>query len=269
MTLAPARRSPLRARALPSLAAVLAIAACNGSSASPPPRAPQPVASVAVTVPPSEDGGAAPSLGSDPATTDEEPRASEAPVARSVEAWRTWPRHRSTVLGGPPKPARLAPGDYACRTGAEYRYRPCTVQKDGAGFTWVDMPGSLLGLRAVVYDEGASLVVDGASADERPFGCFSCQERCTRDPSSCGCVELMDEAIRECLLRPIRTRLAKRGSVWTGTLQYATYVNRYEGSGAERHVTGWDPHMITLLVEIAPKSALPKPKPANRSEVAY
>lgn len=263
------RRTSLRLRAFTSAAALFALGACAAPAASPPPRAPEPIAPVAVTVPPSEDGGAAPTLAGERPEEPKEPSAVEAPVARTESAWRTWPRHRSTVLSGSPRKARLAPGDYACRTGAEYRFRPCTVQQDSEGFTWVDMPGSLLGLRAVIYDEGGALVVDGASADERPFGCFSCQERCSRDPSSCGCVELMEGGIRECLLRPITTKLARRGDVWSGTLQYATYFNHYEGTGADRRVTGWDPHMITLLVEIAPKSALPKPKPASRSEVEY
>jgi hypothetical protein len=161
--------------------------------------------------------------------------------------------------------SKLAPGAYACRIDAGYKLRPCTVRKDEKGFTWVDMPGSLLGLTAVVRDDGASIVLDGTSADPRPSGCFSCQERCSTDPSSCVCQDLMSGATRECLLQPLTARLTKSGAIWRGTMRHIGYFNHYEGSGQDRHVTAWDTRASTFVVEIAPPSALAPTRPTKEN----
>ncbi len=236
------------------------VIACGGGAAAVPAPSPAPVA---VVVPVAEDSGATSSpVAVEPPT--EGPPSAPASVAGDSDAERieNAPRHRSKVLDGPPRPSKLAPGTYACRIDAMYRFRACTVRKDEKGFTWIDMPESLLGLTAVVYDDGASIVLDGTSATPRPFGCFACQERCTTDPASCVCKELMPAASRECLLQPLTGKLTKSGAIWRGNIRHVAYFNHYEGPGTDRHVTSWDKTARSFLVEIAPASAL-APKPAD------
>lgn len=247
--------STLQCRLFVAVGAVTFMVACAGD---PPPAPFPPPVTVVVQLP--EDAGPA----SVPIAV-EQPDASTSTATPTVasgggepdpERIENAPRHRAKVLGGPARTSKLAPGNYACRIDAMYRFRACTVRKDEAGFTWIDMPESLLGLTAVVYDEGGSLVLDGTSASPRPFGCFACQERCSTDPSSCVCQELMPGASRECLLEPLTARLTKSGGVWRGNMRHVAYFNHYEGTGNDRHVTSWDKNPRTYLVEIAPVSAL-------------
>lgn len=241
----------LLVRVAPSATVGAVMIACGGGGSVRP--APAPVAVAVVEALPA-DGGAAPAVAAEPPA---EPvaspsTASDADPSRVEDA----PRHRAKVLDGPARPSKLAPGAYACRIDAMYRFRGCTVRKDESGFTWIDMPDSLLGLSAVVYDDGASIVLDGTSASARPFGCFSCQERCTTDPSSCVCQELMPAASRECLLQPLTAKLTKSGAIWRGSMRHVLYFNHYEGNGKDRRVTSWDTSSNAYLVEIAPASML-------------
>lgn len=143
-----------------------------------------------------------------------------------------------------------------------YRFRPCFVSKDSEGFTWLAMPGSLLRFLGVVYDQGATLVVDGTSDDSRPFGCFSCQERCTENPGECVCVELLPGASRECLAQRLTAGLTRANGTWRGWMNHAGYFNHFEGVGEARHVTRWDVRRQSFLVEMAPESSLPKEPPS-------
>lgn len=250
------------------------LVACGGASR--PADAPEaPTTNVQVAAPAASVSAPAAATGSEagagvtsaskpsPSSTTSSGSGAPSNVEEKLAVGRTAPRHRSKVLDGDPRPSKLAPGNYMCRVDAMYKLRPCTVARDERGFTWLEMPDGLLGLKGVVYDDGGALVFDGTTAEERPFGCFSCQERCTTDPSSCGCTELMPDASRECLAQPIVARLTKQGSSWVGNVKYKTYFNHYEGDGAARHVTGWDPKDNTFLVEVAPappeKKASQKP----------
>lgn len=214
--------------------------AARGSEATPEPllvplaRAPAPERA--------EDAGLAP-------TSDR--RESKVPTPRE-RLEETAKRHRSPVLDEPTaRAARVAPGTYACRIDSMYKLRPCTVTKDEHGFTHIAMPGSLLGFEGVLYDDGAAMILDGTSADRRPFGCFSCDENCS-EPGSCVCTELPPEASRECLGLPLTARLTKVGATWRGTFTHVSYSNHYEGSGAERRVTSFDTEKQKFVVEIAP-----------------
>lgn len=172
------------------------------------------------------------------------------------------PRHRAKVLDGQARPSKITPGSYMCRVDAMYKLRPCTVTRDEKGFSWLTTPGSLLELKGVLYDDGNAVIFEGATGEPRPFGCFSCDERCTDDPTSCVCQELMPDASRECLAQPLKVRLTRKGQGWSGTLAYKTYFNHYEGKGADRHVTGWDPSPNTFVVEIMPGARTTKPPPS-------
>lgn len=258
------RLRPCRALIVSIAAAVVIACGGGGSAASSSSPAAAPV------VVPVEDGGATAS----PIAVEPEPPAAEPPATapRAVgesdpDRIENAPRHRAKVLDGPARPSKLTPGGYACRIDAMYRFRACTVRKDEKGFTWIDMPSSLLGLTAVVYDDGASIVLDGASSYPRPHGCFACLERCVTDPSSCVCQELMPGASRECLLQPLTTKLTRSGAIWRGSIRYEAYFNHYEGTGNDRHVTSWEKRPSTFLVEIAPASALaPKPVDCRKTQ---
>ena len=47
--------------------------------------------------------------------------------------------------------------------------------------------GNLIGMRGVLYNDGEVVRFEGWPTDLRPFGCFSCQERCFIQPDSCAC----------------------------------------------------------------------------------
>lgn len=240
----------------------LVLAACGGAAAAP--AAPsEPVVAEVAPAPPSPvvpasrgdgDGDDPPAL----ATDDAGVPARDAALP-SAKLSRTAPRHRPSVLDGPPRPASLAPGAYACRVDRTYRLRPCTVSKDAAGHTRLEAPGGLVELTGVLFDEGGALVFEGTMGEDRPFGCFGCQERCSESPGSCACVELPEDASRACLAQPLRVRLTKQaGNRRVGVLAYDTYMNRYVGSGADRHPEGADVTKNQFVVEIAPASALPR-----------
>ncbi|AKV00619.1 hypothetical protein AKJ09_07282 [Labilithrix luteola] len=247
-----------------ALLSVASLIACGGPAADVPPSSSPaaPSSTVEVTAPSSSASVAEPvaDAGVEAARPSSKPEPSAvAETEQKLAIGRTAPRHHAKVLDGAPRPSKLAPGNYMCRIDAMYKLRPCTVTRDERGFTWLETPDSLLGLKGVIYDEGGGLVFDGTTAEERPFGCFSCQEHCTTDPASCACVELLPDASRECLARPIVARLTKKGSSWVGSLPYKTYYNHYEGEGAARHVTSWDTKDHTFLVEVAPAPAAKKP----------
>lgn len=168
-------------------------------------------------------------------------------------------RHRSPILDGEPRAARLSPGTYACRIDAMYKFRPCEITKDARGFTNIAMPGALVELQGVLYDDGPAIVIDGTSGDRRPFGCVSCDDLCTTTASSCvHCTELMRKGARECLEQPLTTRLTRVGAIWRGQLSIFTYSGHYEGVGSMRLVTSFDKDKQSFLVEIAPASSLPR-----------
>ncbi len=220
----------------------------------PKPSEPAAPKSVDVVVPSSVDASAPSSEApSSEAPADASASTEAAPSPREAEPLeRTAPRHRSKRLDEAPRPSKIAAGDYVCRIDAGYKLRPCSVTVDERGFTWLEIPSGLIPVKGVLSDEGNAVVFDGAPTEERPFGCFSCQERCTKEPGTCMCQELLPDASRECLARPVVVRLTKKGQGYTGWLDYVTYFNRYEGTGDERHVAGWDPQRNRFLFEIQP-----------------
>lgn len=228
---------------------IVAVAGCGASKPSEP-AAPK---AVDVVVPSSVDASAPSSEApSSDAPSASAPTEAAPPPQEAEPLERTAPRHRSKRLDEAPRPSKIAAGDYVCRIDAGYKLRPCSVTVDERGFTWLEIPSGLIPVKGVLSDEGNAVVFDGAPTEERPFGCFSCQERCTKEPGTCMCQELLPDASRECLARPVVVRLTKKGQGYTGWLDYVTYFNRYEGTGDERHVAGWDPQRNRFLFEIQP-----------------
>jgi hypothetical protein len=164
-------------------------------------------------------------------------------------------RHRSVVLEGTPRPARLAPGDYACLLVDDF-FKPCAVATDADGFTWIDAPRSALGLRGVAFDDGPTLVIEGSSSHERPFGCY----RTRFDVPE----ELEPEASRECVEQPMVLTLVERDGTWSGTLPYAVYKKRLAPAPPSSAPTavprpnvaapGWTVRRETFRVVIGPAS---------------
>jgi hypothetical protein len=174
-------------------------------------------------------------------------------LARYRALWKS-PRHRPAVLDEPPRAAKLAPGAYACRVSKEYRLRACTVERDEEGRTFLEFAeGNLLGMRGVVYDRAGAVEFEGWLAEEQPFGCTSCQDRCIAEPGSCVCTPLPPEAVVECLKQPLRITLRTRGGGrYRGVLEYYVYYNEYLGEGAARHPEGYIGKKERFEIDLVP-----------------
>jgi len=161
-------------------------------------------------------------------------------------------RYRPVLLSEAPATSSITAGDYLCKISKEYKLRPCTVRVDPKGHTMLTIPQSLIALEGVIYDEGDVVHFDGWQTEERPFGCFSCDPRCTVDPSSCMCDELPPAASAHCRAQPITFELQRKGSGWRGTMNYTSYSSRYEGEVPKRRVTGYETEVDSFVVEIKP-----------------
>lgn len=268
-------RTMNRANVMPvqlfALAAVFLACACtrSGSSTaaaanSPPLPAASPATERAPTTAPTphtntDDGASRQSSGSAPLVVarDDTP---EERLTRYRALWKS-PRHHPAVLDDAPRPARLAPGAYACRVSREYRLRECTVERDAEGRTFLEFAeGNLLGMRGVVYDRSGTLEFEGWLAEEQPFGCTSCQDRCIAHPGTCGCDPLPPDAVVECLKQPLRMTLRPTGGgKYHGTLDYRVYYNEYVGEAEGRHPEGFVGKQERFEVDI-----VPGPPPAPR-----
>lgn len=161
-------------------------------------------------------------------------------------------RYRPALLDQAAAPAAITPGEYLCKISKEYKLRPCTVRVDPQGHTMITMPEALLPLEGVLYDEGGGLHLDAWPTEARPFGCFSCAERCAADPSSCECSELPPAATAHCLAQPITAALKRAGEGWKGKLRWGVYFNRYQGALPDRRPIGYEIEDNEMVVEIRP-----------------
>lgn len=192
----------------------------------------------------------------EPVSTDSETPARR--LERYRAAWAT-PRYRPALLDEAARPARLAPGAYACKVSREYRLRACRVERDAEGRTFLEFgEGNLLALRGVVYDHAGALEFEGWLSDAEPFGCTSCDERCILDPASCSCTPLPVEAVSQCVAQPARftLRAAATPGTYRGVLVHHVYYNEYMGEGDARHAEGFtaQPEKLEItLVRGAPK----------------
>jgi len=160
--------------------------------------------------------------------------------------------YRPVLLSEAPASSSIGAGDYVCKISKEYKLRPCTVRVDPQGHTILTIPEGLIALEGVIYDEGDVVHFDGWPTEARPFGCFSCDPRCTVDPSSCMCDELPPAASAHCLAQPVTFELKRKGDGWRGMMNYTTYSSRYEGEVPKRRVTGYETEVDTFVVEIKP-----------------
>lgn len=174
-------------------------------------------------------------------------------LERHRNAFRS-PRHRPQALDAAPRPSRLAPGAYACRVSREYRLRDCTVERDEAGRTLLEFAeGNLIGMRGVVTDAGSALEFDGWLTEQQPFGCSHCADRCIEEPSSCGCDELPEAAVRECVAQPLRVTLRPNGAGrYRGSMTYRVYFNDYVGDGPARRPEGFVAREERFEIDLVP-----------------
>jgi hypothetical protein len=161
-------------------------------------------------------------------------------LARHRKAYRS-PRHRPKALDEAARPARLVPGAYSCRVSREYRLRDCRVERDAAGHTLLEFAtGNLIGMRGIVTDSGGALEFEGWLTEEQPFGCSHCADRCIEEPGSCGCDELPEAAVIECVAQPLRVTLRPNGAGrYRGSMKYRIYYNEYVGEGPARRPEGF------------------------------
>jgi hypothetical protein len=188
-----------------------------------------------------------------PAQPEPAPATPKERLDRHRDAYRS-PRHRPRALDEPARPARLAPGAYACRVSREYRLRRCTVERDEAGRTLLEFAeGNLIGMRGVVTDAGTTLEFEGWLTEQQPFGCSHCADRCIEDPSSCSCDELPEAAVRECVAQPVRVTLRPHGAGrYRGTMTYRVYYNEYVGEGPARRPEGFVAREERLEIDLVP-----------------
>ncbi|MCC6217572.1 MAG: hypothetical protein IT376_22125 [Polyangiaceae bacterium] len=217
----------------------------TAGAAAPPAAAVPPPATTGATTEhappaPAPPASAEPALNAAPAPVGPAPPPTEQRLAELRETYSA-PRHRPSLLDEPARPARVAPGRYRCAVSREYRLRTCLVEKDDAGRTLLTVEeGNLIAVRGVLYDDGPVVRFEGWLTEQRPFGCFTCQERCFVDPSGCVCQELAAEASRRCVGQPMKAELRGAGAHWRGPLHHTHYWNRYEGDGPNRHVVGYE-----------------------------
>lgn len=124
----------------------------------------------------------------------------------------------------------IPPGSYECQIDISYKFRPCEVVRDTNRQSTLRIPeGGLLALEGSINQEVDWILVEGRLTEARPFGCFSCQERCSQNPNSCECKELLPQASAECKIQPLHLLLRASGKGnWSGVLPYLVYYNKYQ-----------------------------------------
>lgn len=225
---------------------LLLLAIACSSTADAPPIVPAPPVDPAppIATPPTQPE-AHPSPEPDPTPPQPSPPATPEPVrtataSDSVPATAILAPFERAQLPEPSesdRPSRIRPGVYECKIAREYRFRPCTIALDEHGRTILTIPHALLELQGVLTDEGSWTHFDGIKTAERPFGCFSCQERCTTNPGSCGCQELPRVASAQCLLEPVRFRFRKQDGKWQGRIEHHHYYGDLDAEGQPVHET--------------------------------
>ena len=114
-------------------------------------------------------------------------------------------------------------GDYQCKISKEYKFRPCKVVDDGNASKLV-FSGGLFGISATIRAAGKGWIhLEGAMTDKRGYPCTSCQEKCSKNPGSCGCTETPAEGTKECQAQTLGALLKKKGKSWKGVLPYKSY----------------------------------------------
>ncbi len=138
-----------------------------------------------------------------------------------LESIKQTKRHRPKILDGPPRKSRIKPGKYACRVAKEYKLRDCVVEKNEDGHVMLEVgEGNLIAMRGVLYDDGNVVRFEGWPTDERPFGCYSCQERCFIRPETCGCTPAAANKVIRCLQQPLHAVFRGEGGSFKGLLLY-------------------------------------------------
>lgn len=190
-----------------------------------------------VAVEPTDPGDAPPAVVAQPVSQPEQ--TADTPEARRAElsAIDSAPRHQPSALTEPARPSRIKAGIYRCSVGDGYKLRECRVEKDADGRTLLEIgAGNLVSARGVVWDDGAASRFEGWLTDQRPFGCFSCQDRCYINPGSCGCDPAPLAVAKACVAQPVSILLNGAGNQFTGKLSYSHFYATYEGVGGAREL---------------------------------
>ncbi len=219
------------------LLAVLA-GACRAPEPPPLPPEPPPAANATPVGPPEVADGPAsagePTPAPGPAMTiaeGDEPEPSDGGLVPVEVNLPKFERPSLPEPSEPIEPSRIKPGEYECKISRGYRFRPCTVAIDEHGRSILTVPKALMAIEGVLTDEGKVTHFDGIMTRERPFGCFSCQERCTIDPSSCYCKEMPPEHSQDCLMQPIRFKIRRKDGQWRGRIEHHLYYGDEDAEG--------------------------------------
>jgi hypothetical protein len=144
----------------------------------------------------------------------------------ALEALHATARHRPALLDQSARPCRIKPGKYACRISEGYKLRDCVVERLASGHVMLEVgPGNLIGLRGVLYDDGPVVRFEGWPTDDRPFQCYTCQDRCYLDPGSCGCTPGPLARTASCLAQPVHGVFKGGGRTWRGVVIWRDYYD--------------------------------------------
>jgi hypothetical protein len=82
-------------------------------------------------------------------------------------------------LDAAPRATKIRPGTYACRIAAMYKLRDCTVFRTAEGHTLLEFHSdNLLGLRGVLYDDGAVVRYEAWLTEPSPLvACLGCERQ--------------------------------------------------------------------------------------------
>ncbi|MCB9606125.1 MAG: hypothetical protein H6716_06015 [Polyangiaceae bacterium] len=212
----------------------------------------QPVSPVAPAAPPLSEPPSGEPVASDAEGTPPEPPAAvvatDAPQPNADEDTPEGRRERllridrmtrpmPAAMNEPARPTKLKPGLYQCSVGQGYKLRDCLVEKDSEGRTLLEIGrGNLIAARGVIWDEGRGLHFEGYLTDQRPFGCFSCQDRCYIEPKQCGCQVAPLEVAEACIAQSVSIDFKGAGNTFRGEMTYHQFWPTFEGQGGERHL---------------------------------
>ncbi|MGE0320967.1 MAG: hypothetical protein AB7S68_01615 [Polyangiaceae bacterium] len=238
------------------------------AAANPSPPAAEPAVSVAAQTPPEPPAAVVASDAQQPNAAEDTPEGRRERLLRIDRLTRPTP----AAMNEPARPAKLKAGLYRCSVGEGYKLRDCLVEKDGEGRTLLEIGrGNLIAARGVIWDEGKGLHFEGYLTDDRPFGCFSCQDRCYIEPTQCGCQVAPFEVAEACVVQSVSIDFTGGGNTFRGEMTYHQFWPTFEGQGGERHLvvaSREEKHPVRLIFKQPCPKYNPRCKPdTQRPEI--
>lgn len=150
-------------------------------------------------------------------------------------------------------------GEYSCKISKEYKMRDCKVSVVD-GVATLSIPTGLVAIHGEVHQidkQKNKAYFYGKLSDARPFGCYSCNEKCAANPETCMCKDIAPEHSETCAAQRVGFVLTKKGKTWTGKLP----LQHYNGVYKDGKIVG---HTIeVMMLDVVIKQGKPKDKKAK------